>query len=147
MPRSVAAVLRTNVSLITSQWRELLQEHSRIAAASDAQLAALVDRTLAEFLAALETESLSRWLCMHPAHTAALCGFGVCSLPAVIVYFATGEKVIMQQLGADRQAGAVSVMRAHDVWHFLAQREIESHCHACHRVCAFMPGGLGSPTS
>ncbi len=96
----------------------------------------LMDETLMQFCSLLEVRPGHRWLSEHRPSFARLCGCGHCGLSPLLTYFACGQLALEVALGdpppvPPSQRGALTAR-----WHFLAQREIQSLCGACCRVCA-----------
>ncbi len=94
--------------------------------------------TLKEFQSLVGARSVESWARTHVPHSRALRGIGKCGFVTAVLYFATGERVVLDELGRQPAASARSLACARRRWRFFAQREMEAQCVGCKRICALV---------
>jgi hypothetical protein len=135
-PRRIS-ITSSGAAKIRSRWTQLLQDNvfaQRLS--SYPKLEALEDKTLAEFSSLLHTSASRRWSDRHRTHTRAIRELGQCGFPVALVYFAMGEQAVFEHLRAANRLAGRRLADARILWRYLAQREIQSQCVGCGKVCA-----------
>lgn len=124
-----------------SRWRREWDQRLRAepvlsAMAEPAILTHLMDETFAQFSSLLGTRPNQHWLDKHRPSLEHLQIGCRCGLNPLLTYFATGQVALESVLREPPKVLARQRIALQVHWHFLAQREIESLCGSCARICA-----------
>ena len=98
----------------------------------------LQDTTLAEFQSLIHAGSFRNWVTEHEPHTRLLHSEGICGFISVLSYFATGEIALFEDLSEAPGLHRAAVNEARQRWRFFGQREMDSQCIGCERICALV---------
>ncbi len=98
----------------------------------------LQSTTLGEFQSLLRSGSFRNWVVEHEPHTRLLHSEGICGFISVLSYFATGEIALFEELEKVGDLQPAAVAGARKRWRFFGQREMDSQCVGCERICALV---------
>lgn len=135
--------LKERRSAWKTEWTRLLHGESAVSAMANPEiLVYLMDETIDQFLELLRVRPSRRWLNENPSqfeNPGIACR---CGLNPLLAYFATGQQALAlvfsdQMTSASKNSNHYTV-----IWHFLAQREIQSLCGSCRRTCGVATGSF-----
>ena len=139
MPRDVAGAVLLNSARTKKRWIGLLSRNAVMWPLNNIEsISRLQDTTLAEFQTLLRAASCRSWVHSHETHTRILHGEGICGFISVLSYFATGEIALFEDLLGFEALPAAAITEARNRWRFFGQREMDSQCIGCERICALV---------
>ena len=95
-----------------------------------------MDETLHQLDSFLRARPTARWLAQNRAKLGPLRTACRCGLNPLLDYFAAGEAALQAKFPGGIKLNDDQRHALDRAWHWLAQREIESLCGTCRRVCA-----------
>ena len=139
-------LLRAHRLHLKTEWQQRLEARPpNTSLALPEILVHRMDDTLDQLDSLLHGPPSARWLDRHPPRMGQLREQCRCGLNPLLDYFVTGSAAMTALLSAElSEMEKKSLDRA---WHLLAQREIESLCGVCCRICApalTCPAGTGA---
>ena len=139
MPRDVAGAVLLHSARTKKKWIGLLSRNAVMWPLNNiGAISRLQDTTLAEFQSLLRAASFRSWVRSHEPHARILHSEGICGFISVLSYFATGEIALFEGLLAFEGLEAGTITEARNRWRFFGQREMDSQCIGCERICALV---------
>jgi hypothetical protein len=140
MPSALPILLHRHRHRLKSEWnRRLHVQPPSTPLANPDILVHLMDETLSQLESLLRSKPSAHWFDLHDAQLGQLRTLCPCGLNPLMTYFITGEKTFQTVFCGHKGAPGLSPNQKKALgraWHVLAQREIESLCTPCCRICA-----------
>jgi hypothetical protein len=133
MSRDVAGAVLLHSERTKKKWIGLLSRNAVMWPLNNIDaISRLQSTTLGEF------QSLLHWVVEHEPHTRLLHSVGICGFISVLSYFATGEIALFEDLQKVEALQPAALAEARKRWRFFGQREMDSQCIGCERICALV---------
>ncbi|MDE3084522.1 MAG: hypothetical protein KGJ37_04785 [Verrucomicrobiota bacterium] len=140
MASSLVLLLRKRRLRLKAEWkRRLREEPATTALANPDILVYLMDETLNQLETLLSTRAQAHWVDVHHSHLTQVRTLCSCGLNPLLTYFHTGGAALKAELLESQEMPELSEREKeilNQAWYFMAQREVESLCGPCRRVCA-----------
>jgi hypothetical protein len=139
MSRDVAGAVLLHSERTKKKWIGLLSRNAVMWPLNHIEaISQLQSTTLGEFRSLLHSGSFRHWVVEHEPHTRLLHSEGICGFISALSYFATGEIAIFEDLTNVEGLQPAAVAEARKRWRFFGQREMDSQCIGCVRICALV---------
>jgi hypothetical protein len=139
MSHDVAGAILLSSERTKTKWLGLLSRNAVMWPLNNVGAVSLLqDTTLGEFRSLLHSGSFRSWIVEHEPHTRLLHCEGICGFISVLSYFATGEMALFEELRNVEGLQEAAVTEARRRWRFFGQREMDSQCVGCERICALV---------
>jgi hypothetical protein len=139
MLSDVATAVHLHSARVKEDWLDLLSGNPASRSLADFEpISRLQDATLAEFQHLLRTTSFPTWVRMHEPHTHILRTIGYCGFVFALTYFVAGERAVFEGAASAKWNRFPGVGEARSRWRFFAQREMDTQCADCKKICALV---------
>jgi len=139
MTRDVAGAILLHAEQTKKNWIGLLSRNAVMWPLNNIEaISRLQSTTLGQFQSLLRAGSFRHWVVEHEPHTRLLHSEGICGFISVLSYFATGEIALFEGLQGAEGLQPAAVAEARKRWRFFGQREMDSQCIGCERICALV---------